>query len=52
MITDAATPEAALESTGGEAPDVVIIDPRGAGGEVEQIVTTLRRRLRSASSSI
>jgi DNA-binding NarL/FixJ family response regulator len=47
VVTDAATPEAALDS-GEEPPDVVIIDPRGAGGEVEQIVTKLRRRLDSA----
>jgi DNA-binding NarL/FixJ family response regulator len=46
VVTDAATPEAALDL--GDAPDVVIIDPRGAGGEVEQIVTTLRRQLQSA----
>src|SRR5438309_11886336 len=48
VITDAATPQAALDNTGGESPDVVIIDPRGAGGEVEQIVATLRRQFHSA----
>src|SRR6266513_2730529 len=47
VISDAATPEAALDA-GGEAPDVVIIDPRSSGGEVEEIVSTLRRRLQSA----
>ena len=31
VISDAPTPEAALSTAGGEAPDVVIIDPRGAG---------------------
>jgi DNA-binding NarL/FixJ family response regulator len=46
-ITDAATPEAALDVTG-DPPDVVIIDPRGAGGEVEQIVSSLRSQLQSA----
>jgi DNA-binding NarL/FixJ family response regulator len=48
VVTDAATPQAALDNAGGDAPDVVIIDPRGAGGEVEQIVSTLRRQLQSA----
>src|SRR4051794_27524732 len=47
VVTDAATPEAALDA-GGDAPDVVVIDPRGAGGEVELIVLTLRRQLHSA----
>jgi DNA-binding NarL/FixJ family response regulator len=47
VITDAATPEAALDA-GGETPDVVIIDPRGSGGEVEEIVSRLRMRLQSA----
>src|SRR5256714_2967419 len=47
-ITDAATPEAALDAAGADAPDVVIIDPRGSGGEVEEIVSTLQRRLQSA----
>jgi DNA-binding NarL/FixJ family response regulator len=46
-VTDAATPEAALEAAGPN-PDVVIIDPRGAGGEVEEIVGTLRQQLESA----
>src|SRR5256714_703535 len=48
VISDAPTAEAALSRAGGEPPDVVIIDPRGAGGEVEEIVGTLRRRLQSA----
>src|SRR3954464_12402540 len=47
-ITDAATPEAALDAAGGQAPDVVIIDPRGTGGEGEEIVSRLRQRLQSA----
>jgi DNA-binding NarL/FixJ family response regulator len=47
-ITDAATPEAALDDAGGQSPDVVIIDPRSGSGEVEETVATLRRRLQSA----
>src|SRR5437764_1189536 len=48
VVTDAPTPEAALDGATGEPPDVVIIDPRSAGGEVEETVATLRRRLQSA----
>src|SRR3954452_12140504 len=47
-ITDAPSPEAALENAGGEAPDVVIFDPRSSGGDVEETVASLRRRLSSA----
>jgi DNA-binding NarL/FixJ family response regulator len=46
-VSDAATPEAAVE-TDSPAPDVVIIDPRRAAGEVEQVVGDLIKRLRSA----
>ena len=46
-VTDAATPEAAVEA-GEPAPDVVIIDPRRSAGEVEQLVGDLIKRLRSA----
>jgi DNA-binding NarL/FixJ family response regulator len=48
LITDAPTPEAALDDAGGQSPDVVIIDPRSGSGEVEETVATLRRRLQSA----
>jgi DNA-binding NarL/FixJ family response regulator len=49
VVSDAPTPEAALDSArNGDAPDVVIIDPRSAGGEVEETVGTLRRQLQSA----
>src|SRR5881392_2896084 len=47
LVTDAPTPEAALDASG-EPPDVVIIDPRSGTGEVEETVATLRRRLQSA----
>src|SRR5436305_13114226 len=47
-ITDAPTPQAALDSAGSEAPDVVIFDPRSAGGDVEETVASLRRQLSSA----
>ena len=46
-VSDAPTPEAAIEADS-PAPDVVIIDPRRAGGEVEQVVGDLIKRLRSA----
>ena len=46
-VSDAATP-AAASSLGGEAPDVVIVDPRGAGTEVGALVEDLNRSLGSA----
>jgi DNA-binding NarL/FixJ family response regulator len=49
VVSDAPTPEAALETArSSDAPDVVIIDPRSSGGEVEETVATLRRQLQSA----
>jgi DNA-binding NarL/FixJ family response regulator len=47
-ITDAATAEAAVETNSHPLPDVAVVDPRGAGGEVEDVVGLLRRRLRCA----
>ena len=47
-VSDVATPAAALALEGDEAPDVVVIDPRGAGGEVGQLVTDLSERLGAA----
>ena len=47
-IVDAATAEAAVENGSDPPPDVAVVDPRGAGGEVEEIVGLLRRRLRCA----
>ena len=46
-VTDAATPAAASELDG-ESPDVVIVDPRGAGSEVGALVEDLNRELGSA----
>jgi DNA-binding NarL/FixJ family response regulator len=48
QVTDAATPEDALASRSGPAPDVVIIDPRSAGAEVGALITQLSRELKSA----
>jgi DNA-binding NarL/FixJ family response regulator len=47
-VSDVATPDAALALEGDNAPDVVVIDPRGAGGEVGQLVTDLSERLGAA----
>jgi DNA-binding NarL/FixJ family response regulator len=47
-VTDAATPEAALDTGRTNGPDVVIIDPRTAGAEVGQLVSDLSRELNSA----
>ena len=46
-ITDAPTAQDAVEHDE-DLPDVAVVDPRGAGGEVEEIVGLLRRRLRCA----
>jgi DNA-binding NarL/FixJ family response regulator len=47
VVTDAATPQAAIDA-GGDPPDVVVIDPRAVGGDVEQLVAQLRDALDSA----
>jgi len=47
-VSDVATPAAALALPREDAPDVVVIDPRGAGGEVGQLVTELSERLDAA----
>src|SRR4051794_1570131 len=46
-VADAATPEAALSEHAGDAPDVVIIDPRSASAEVGALVTRLSSALAS-----
>jgi DNA-binding NarL/FixJ family response regulator len=46
-VTDAATPQAAVDGNT-SPPDVVVVDPRGAAGEVEEIVGLLHKRLRCA----
>jgi DNA-binding NarL/FixJ family response regulator len=48
IITDAATAQIAVDLNSDPLPDVAVVDPRGAGGEVEEIVGLLRRRLRCA----
>jgi two-component system, NarL family, response regulator len=48
VVTDAATPAAALGATRDDSPDVVIVDPRGAGLEVGSLVEDLNRELGSA----
>jgi DNA-binding NarL/FixJ family response regulator len=50
VVTDAATPAAAFGANedGGEAPHVVVVDPRGAGAEVGSLVADLNRELGSA----
>jgi DNA-binding NarL/FixJ family response regulator len=48
VVTDAATPAAALGATREDSPDVVIVDPRGAGLEVGSLVEDLNRELGSA----
>jgi DNA-binding NarL/FixJ family response regulator len=48
VVTDAATPAAAFGSVPAEPPHVVIVDPRGAGGEVGALVEQLSRELGSA----
>src|SRR3954462_15476656 len=47
IVTDAATPTLAFGANG-ESPDVVIVDPRGAGAEVGALVADLNRELGSA----
>ena len=47
-VTDAATPAAAIGAAGADSPDVVIVDPRGAGLEVGSLVENLSRELGSA----
>jgi DNA-binding NarL/FixJ family response regulator len=46
-VTDAATPQAAIDA-GGDQPDVVVIDPRAVGGDVAQVVTQLRDKFDAA----
>jgi DNA-binding NarL/FixJ family response regulator len=48
IVTDAPTAQAAVDGNSDAMPDVIVVDPRGAGGEVEEIVGLLRRRLRGA----
>jgi two-component system NarL family response regulator len=47
-ITDAPTAQAAVDRDGDGLPDVAVVDPRGGGGEIDEIVGLLRKRLRCA----
>jgi DNA-binding NarL/FixJ family response regulator len=47
-VTDAPTAQAAVEDGARRTPHVAVVDPRGAGGEVDEVVGLLRRRLRCA----
>jgi DNA-binding NarL/FixJ family response regulator len=47
-VTDAPTAQAAVDGNHSPHPDVAVVDPRGAGGEVEEVVGLLRKRLRCA----
>ena len=47
-ITDAPTAQAAVDDGNAGSPDVAVVDPRGAGGEIDEIVGLLRKRLRCA----
>jgi DNA-binding NarL/FixJ family response regulator len=44
-VSDSPTPEAAIEAAGTLKPDVVVIDPWKAGGEMEAILTKLTEEL-------
>jgi two-component system NarL family response regulator len=48
VVTDAATPAAAFGVSSENRPDVVIVDPRGAGAEIGALVSELSRELGSA----
>src|SRR5919206_3843710 len=48
VVSDAPTPAAAIGAAGDDSPDVVIVDPRGAGLEVGSLVENLSRELGSA----
>ena len=47
-VSDAPTAEAAVAQAEEHPPDVVVIDPRGSGGDVEELFATLSERLGSA----
>jgi DNA-binding NarL/FixJ family response regulator len=48
VIADAPTAQAAVDEESNGATDVAVVDPRGAGGEVDEVVGLLRKRLRCA----
>jgi DNA-binding NarL/FixJ family response regulator len=46
-VTDASSLQAALDGMGTDHPDVTIVDPWRAGGEVESVLTTLTAKVGS-----
>jgi DNA-binding NarL/FixJ family response regulator len=46
-VTDASSLQAALDGMGTDHPDVTIVDPWRAGGEVESVLTTLTAKIGS-----
>jgi DNA-binding NarL/FixJ family response regulator len=49
QVDDVATVDEAGTRSGQDTPDVVVIDPRGAGGDVGKLVTGLSERLNGAA---
>jgi DNA-binding NarL/FixJ family response regulator len=47
-IPDAPTAQAAVDGGSEPHPDVAVVDPRGAGGEVDEVVSLLHKRLHCA----
>jgi DNA-binding NarL/FixJ family response regulator len=47
VVTDASSLQAALDGMGTDHPDVTIVDPWRAGGEVESVLTTLTAQVGS-----
>jgi DNA-binding NarL/FixJ family response regulator len=43
-LSDASSPAVALDGTSGSQPDVVIVDPRRVGGEIDSVIGELQRR--------
>jgi DNA-binding NarL/FixJ family response regulator len=48
QVVDAENAAEAMADAGGEAPDVIVIDPSAAGAEVEKLISELRDSLDSA----
>jgi DNA-binding NarL/FixJ family response regulator len=48
VVTDAPTAQAAVDGGTSPTPDVAVVDPRGAGGEVDEVVALLHKRLQCA----
>ena len=48
VVTDAPTAQAAIDGNSAPMPDVAVVDPRGAGGEVNEVVALLHKQLNCA----